>query len=136
MFFFSVWYHALCIDLEHYSGSSECLTQVTDFTNKKTETKDTKGDARGCRVGYELIPNRGHPPPNGALFSQHSENRLHRHTIDSNSSSTPSPESTSSSKALRLQCALCCLQGGTYFSLCPTPKISPCVKSPGLLPDY
>lgn len=61
-FFFSVWFHALCIDLEHYSGSSKCLTQVTDFTNKKTETKDTKGDAPGCRAGYKFIPNRGPLP--------------------------------------------------------------------------
>lgn len=69
---------------------------------KKMETKDTKGHPEDAELGTNSFPTEP-PPQTEPFFSQHSENRLHRHAIDSHSSSTPSPENTSPSKALRLQ---------------------------------
>lgn len=65
---------------------------------------------------------RGHPElaPLSPAFRECS--RLHREPIDSNSSSDPPLESTNAYKTTRLRYALCCLQGGTYFSPCRLPN--------------
>lgn len=48
---FWIWYQVLCIEPEHYNGSRECVTQLTDFTNKKMETNDViERHAQGRRA--------------------------------------------------------------------------------------